>query len=164
MGYPHIRGTVVAAEWQPSFIHLSSFFLPARLLLLASFGTDRPDTVGCFTGVGMCGVCLGAPWVFFVGLTVGLRVLWLIPAVSGRTPLRCPVDTAEGAALRSCGIVPERGTLVGVLADAGAGRTVFPATVERAGPVFLLYRLSKAEVAVCCWAAEAVCCCAPACT
>lgn len=22
MGYPHIRGTVVAAEWQPSFIHL----------------------------------------------------------------------------------------------------------------------------------------------
>ena len=21
-GYPHIRGTVVAAEWQPSFIHL----------------------------------------------------------------------------------------------------------------------------------------------
>ena len=21
MGYPHIRGTVVAAEWQPSFIH-----------------------------------------------------------------------------------------------------------------------------------------------
>ena len=22
MGYPHIRGTVAAAEWQPSFIHL----------------------------------------------------------------------------------------------------------------------------------------------
>lgn len=22
MGYPHIRGTVIAAEWQPSFIHL----------------------------------------------------------------------------------------------------------------------------------------------
>ena len=22
MRYPHIRGTVVAAEWQPSFIHL----------------------------------------------------------------------------------------------------------------------------------------------
>ena len=22
MGYPHIRGTVVAVEWQPSFIHL----------------------------------------------------------------------------------------------------------------------------------------------
>lgn len=22
MGYPHIRGTVVAAEWKPSFIHL----------------------------------------------------------------------------------------------------------------------------------------------
>ena len=22
MGYPHIRGTDVAAEWQPSFIHL----------------------------------------------------------------------------------------------------------------------------------------------
>ena len=22
MGYPHIRSTVVAAEWQPSFIHL----------------------------------------------------------------------------------------------------------------------------------------------
>lgn len=22
MGYPHIRGTVAAAEWKPSFIHL----------------------------------------------------------------------------------------------------------------------------------------------
>ena len=120
-------------------------------------------TVGCFTGVGICGVCLGAPWVFFVGLMVGLRVLWLIPAVSGRAPLRCPVGPAAGTALRSCGIGLERGALVGVLADAGAGRTVFPTTVERAGPVFLLYRLSKAEVAVCCWAAEAVCCCAPAC-
>ena len=104
----------------------------------------------------MCGVCLGAPWVFFMGLTVGLRVLWLIPAVSGRTPLRCPVGTAAGTALRSCGIVLERGALVGALADAGAGRAIFPATVGRAGPVFLLYRLSKAEVAVCC--------CAPACT
>ena len=27
MGYPHIRGTVVAAEWQPSFIHLAKYII-----------------------------------------------------------------------------------------------------------------------------------------
>ena len=63
-------------------------FLPLRLLLLASFRTDCPDTVGFFTGVGICGVCLGVPWAFFMGPAVGLRVLWLIPAVSGRPQLR----------------------------------------------------------------------------
>ena len=52
--------------------------LDKRIKKLPCYGWEPP----------VCGVCLGVPWVFFVGLTVGLRVLWLIPAVSGRTPLR----------------------------------------------------------------------------
>ena len=51
----------------------------------------------------------------------------MLPAVSGRTPVRCPVAGAEGDALFSCGIVLHRTALleaVGLL------------------PVFLLYRVS----------------------
>lgn len=101
MGYPHIRGTVAAAEWQPSFIHLwpgigCPDFLrpfedtppPSAIVTLKYSYAHSGVAVGFFALFGQPR-CRGPPHVSEICSQPNFRILWLAAKRSSRTAVEC---------------------------------------------------------------------------
>ncbi len=125
MGYPHIRGTVAAAEWQPSFIHLwpgigCPDFLrpfedtppPSAIVTLKYSYAHSGVAVGFFAPCAQPR-CRGPPHVSEICSQPNFRIrrnhIWaLITRQKRRSLKRCGQDSGVSIERPGCPIPPSR--------------------------------------------------------